>query len=75
MCQLVVSKHTRMLRFGGNFFDIQEFSSSGINEVSNVGKENHADVFYDANGVRHKNLIKGLNITKTKNGIVKKKYM
>ena len=59
----------------GNFFDIQEFSSSGINEVSNVGKENHADVFYDANGVRHKNLIKGLNITKTKNGIVKKIYV
>lgn len=59
----------------GNFFDIQEISSSGINEVSNVGKENHADVFYDANGVRHKNLIKGLNITKTKNGIVKKIYV
>lgn len=59
----------------GNFFDIQELSSSGINEVSNVGKENHADVFYDANGVRHKNLIKGLNITKTKNGIVKKIYV
>lgn len=59
----------------GNFFDIQEISLSGINEVSNVGKENHADVFYDANGVRHKNLIKGLNITKTKNGIVKKIYV
>lgn len=59
----------------GNFFDIQEISSSGINEVSNVGKENHADVFYDANGVRAKNLIKGLNITKTKNGIVKKIYV
>ena len=59
----------------GNFFDIQEFSSSGINEVSKDGQENNADAFYDANGVRHKNLIKGLNITKTKNGIVKKIYV
>lgn len=58
-----------------NFFDIQEISLSGINDVSNDGQENHADVFYDANGVRHKNLIKGLNITKTKNGIVKKIYV
>lgn len=58
-----------------NFFDIQEISSTGINEVSNDGQENHADAFYDANGVRHKNLIKGLNITKTKNGIVKKIYI
>lgn len=58
-----------------NFFDIQEISSTGINEVSNNGQENHADAFYDANGVRHKNLIKGLNITKTKNGTVKKIYV
>lgn len=59
----------------GNFFDIQEFSSSGINGVSKDDQENNADAFYDANGVRHKNLIKGLNITKTKNGIVKKIYV
>ncbi len=59
----------------GNFFDIQEISLSGINGVSKDDQENNADAFYDANGVRHKNLIKGLNITKTKNGIVKKIYV
>lgn len=59
----------------GNFFDIQEISLSGINGVSNDSQENHADAFYDTNGVRHKNLVKGLNITKTKNGIVKKIYI
>lgn len=59
----------------GNFFDIHELSSSGINEVSNKGQENHADAYYDANGIRKKKQIKGLNITKTKNGIVKKIYV
>lgn len=59
----------------GNFFDIQEISLSGINDVSNDGQENQTNAFYDVNGIKHKNLVKGLNVTKTKNGIVKKIYV
>lgn len=55
-----------------NFFDIKEISLSGINDVPNDGQENQTNAFYDVNGVRHKNWVKGLNIIKTKNGIVKK---
>lgn len=58
-----------------NFFDIQEISLSGINDVSNDGQENQTNAFYDVNGIKHKNWVKGLNITKTKNGIVKKIYV
>lgn len=58
-----------------NFFDIQEISLSGINDVSNDGQENQTNAFYDVNGIKHKNLVKGLNVTKTKNGIVKKIYV
>ena len=58
-----------------NFFDIQELSLSGINDVSNDGQENQTNAFYDVNGIKHKNWVKGLNITKTKNGIVKKIYV
>lgn len=58
-----------------NFFDIQEISLSGINDVSNDGQESQTNAFYDVNGIKHKNLVKGLNITKTKNGIVKKIYV
>lgn len=54
------------------FFDIKEISLSGINDVPNDGQENQTNVFYDVNGVKHKNWVKGLNIIKTKNGIVKK---
>ena len=45
----------------GNFFDIQEISLSGINDVSNDGQENQTNAFYDVNGIKHKNLVKGLN--------------
>lgn len=58
-----------------NFFDIQEISLSGINDVSTDGQENQTNTFYDVNGIKHKNWFKGLNITKTKNGIVKKIYV
>lgn len=58
-----------------NFFDIQEISLSGINDVSNDGQENQTNAFYYVNGIKHKNWVKGLNITKTKNGIAKKIYV
>lgn len=58
-----------------DFFDIKEISLSGINDVPNDGQENQTNAFYDVKGVRHINWVKGLNITKTKNGIVKKIYV
>ena len=58
-----------------NFFDIQEYIESGIDEVRYKDENNVIDVIVDINGVIYLTPSKGINIIRYKNGKVKKVYI